>query len=39
MVQGTNFSPIPQGKGAKKNYALLQYINIQHIKNLLGACV
>jgi len=35
MVQGTNFPPIPQGKGAKKNHAFSEYIDNQNITNLI----
>ena len=35
MVQGTNFPPIPQGKGAKKNHAFSERIESHNITNLI----
>jgi hypothetical protein len=34
MVQGTNFPPIPQGKGVKKNHAFLEQIDNKKVKLL-----
>ena len=35
MVQGTNFPPVLQQHGAKKNYAVSLHIDNQNIKNCI----